>query len=100
MWLDAHRAKGLKVTRIVFDNARRTDTESFPPTPFGGSFIALFVGSDAAVETGVFGKIDAEEFASDAASLRAVNEVYAQAYLGEKALASWPKYGSVPAPLR
>ena len=100
MWLDACRAKGLKGTGIVFDNARRTETESFPPASLGGSFIALFVGSDAAVEHGVFGKIDAKEFASDAASLRAVNEVYAQAYLDEKELASWPRDGSAPASLR
>ena len=88
MWLDAYRAKGLKGTGIVFDNARRTETESFPPASLGGSFVALFVGSDAAIEHGVFGKIGAEEFASDAASLRAVNEVYAEAYLDEKELAS------------
>ena len=56
MWLDAYRAKGLKGTGIVFDNARRTETESFPPASLGGSFIALFVGSDAAVEHGVFGE--------------------------------------------
>ncbi len=56
MWLDAYRAKGLKGTGIVFDNARRTETESFPPSSLGGSFIALFVGSDAAVEHGAFGK--------------------------------------------
>ena len=100
MWLDAYRAKGLKGTGIVFDNARRTETESFPPASLGGSFIAVFVGSGAAVEHGVFGKIDAKEFASDAASLRAVNEVYAQAYLDEKELASWPRDGSAPASLR
>ena len=100
LWFDACRTKGLKGTGIAFDNARRTESESFPPASLGGSFIALFVGSDAAVEHGVFGEIDAKEFASDAASLREVNEVYAQAYLDEKELASWPKDGSVPASLR
>ena len=54
MWLDAYRAKGLKGTGIVFDNARRTETESFPPASLGGSFIAVFVGADPAVEHGVF----------------------------------------------
>ena len=43
---------------------------------------------------------DAEEFASDAAALRAVNEVYAQAYLDEQELARWPRDGSLPASLR
>ena len=57
MWLDAYRAKGLNGTGIVFDNARRTETESFPPASFGGSFIALFVGSGAAVEHGVLGSM-------------------------------------------
>ena len=56
MWLDACRAKGLEGTGIVFDNARRTETESFPPASLGGSFIALCVGSDAVVEHGEFGK--------------------------------------------
>ena len=96
MWLDAYRAKCLKGTGIVFDNARRTETESFPPASLGGPFIALSVGSDAAIEHGVFGQIDAEEFASDARSLRAVNEVYVQAYLGERELSAWPTYGSAP----
>ena len=35
--------------------ARRTETESFPPASLGGSFIALFVGSDVVVEHGLFG---------------------------------------------
>ena len=69
MWLDAYRAKGLKGTGIVFDNARRTETESFPPASLGGSFIAVFVGADPAVEHGVFGKINAKEFTAAAASL-------------------------------
>ena len=86
MWLDAYRAKGLKGIGTVFDNARRADTESFPPKSLGGSFVVVFVGSDAAIEHGIFGKIDAEEFASDAASLRAVNEVNAEAYVDEKEL--------------
>ena len=44
--------------------------------------------------------IDVEEFASDAAALRAVNEVYVQAYLDEQELARWPRDGSLPASLR
>ena len=99
MWLDAYQHKGLKGTGIVFDNARRTQSESFPRASLGGSFIALFVGSDAAVDYGVFGKIDAKEFAADAALLREVNDVYAQAYLNEKELNSWPKDGSPPTSL-
>ena len=69
-WQDAYRAKGLKGSGIVFDNAQRTDSESFPPASLGGSFIAVFVGCDPEIEHGVFGKINAAEFASDAASLR------------------------------
>ena len=46
VWQDAYRAKGMIGSGIVFDNARRTQTESFPPASLGGSFIALFVGSD------------------------------------------------------
>ena len=61
LWLDAYRAKGLKGTGIAFDNACRTESESFPTASLGGSFIALFVGSDAAVEHGVFGEIDAKD---------------------------------------
>ena len=48
----------------------------------------------------MFGKIDALEFASDAASLRTANEVFAQVSLDEKEFACWPKDGSVPASLR
>ena len=69
IWLDAYRAKGLKGSGIVFDNARRTESEIFPPASLGGSFIAVFVGSDADIEHGVFGKIDAAEFISDAKAL-------------------------------
>ncbi len=45
-WQDAYRAKGLKGSGIVFDNARRTHSESFPPASLGNSFIAVFVGCD------------------------------------------------------
>ena len=62
-WQDAYRAKGLVGSGVVFDNARRTVTESFPPPSLGGSFIALFVGCDPKIEHGIFGKIDAMEFA-------------------------------------
>ena len=75
-WQDAYRAKGLRGTGIVFDNARRTTSESFPPPSLGESFVAVFVGCDPDVDNGIFGKINAAEFASDAASLRAVNDVY------------------------
>ena len=85
---------------VVFDNARRTVTESFPPPSLGGSFIALFVGCDPKIEHGIFGKIDAMEFASDAAVLREVNEVYAQAHLDEQELGRWPKDGTLPPSLQ
>ena len=92
--------KVLKGSGIYVVNARRTERESFPPASLGGPCIALCVGSDSAVEHGVFGKLDAKEFASDAAALRAVNEVYVQAHLDEKELASWPNDGLAPASLR
>ena len=60
----------------------------------------MFVGCDPDVDNGIFGKIDAAEFASDAASLRAVNEVYAEASVDEQELAKWPKDGSLPASIR
>ena len=53
---DAYRAKGLVGSGVVFDNARRIVTESFPPPSLGGSFIALFVGCDPKIEHGIFGK--------------------------------------------
>ena len=62
----------MKGSGIVFDNARRTATESFPPASLGGSFIAVFVGCDAEIEQGVFGKINAVEFAEDAKILQEV----------------------------
>ena len=62
----------------------------------GGSFIAVFVGCDSEVEHGVFGKIDAAEFAADARTLQEVNEVYALAHWDEQQLATWPADGSVP----
>ena len=74
----------MKGSGIVFDNARRTETESFPPSSLGGSFIAVFVGSDAGIEHGVFGKIDAADFVADAKALKDVNEVYAEAFLNER----------------
>ena len=73
---------------------------AFLQSPSAARSLPCSLGSDPAIEHGVFGKIDAEEFASDAASLRAVNEVYAEAYLDEKELASWPRDGSLPASLR
>ena len=100
IWLDAYRAKGLKGSGIVFDNARRTETESFPPSSLGGSFIAVFVGSDCDIEHGIFGKIDAGEFIADAKALKDVNEVYAEAVLNEGEVSSWPRDGSVPDSLR
>ena len=96
VWQDAYRAKGMKGSGIVFDNARRTATESFPPASLGGSFIAVFVGCDAEIEQGVFGKINAVEFAEDAKILQEVNEVYASAHLDERELARWPTDGSAP----
>ena len=100
LWLDAFRAKGLKGSGIVFDNARRTETESFPPPSLGGSFIAVFVGCDGNTEHGVFGRIDAAEFRADAKALQEVNEVYAEACVNEAELAKWPKDGSLPEALR
>ena len=65
----------MKGSGIVFDNARRTATESFPPASLGGSFIAVFVGCDAEIEQGVFGKINAVEFAEDAKILQEVKSM-------------------------
>ena len=86
----------MKGSGIVFDNARRTATEGFPPASLGGSFIAVFVGCDAELEQGVFGKINAVEFAEDAKIRQEVNEVYASAHLDERELAAWPTDGSAP----
>ena len=41
-WQDAFRAKGMKGSGIVFGNARRTQTESFPPYIFGRLFCRCF----------------------------------------------------------
>ena len=74
--------------------------KAFLPIPLGGNGIAVLVGSDPTVEHGIFGNINAEEFAFDAAPLRAVNDVYARADLDEAELASWPRDVSVPASLQ
>ena len=96
IWHDAFRAKGLKGSGICVDNARRTSTELFPPASLGDSFVAVFVGCGDKVEHGIFGRIDATEFADDAAALRAVNDVYARARVDEEELSKWPSDGSVP----
>ena len=56
IWLDAYRAKGLKGSGIVFDNARRTESESFPPSSLGGSFIAVFEGVTQTLSMGSLGR--------------------------------------------
>ena len=54
------------------------------------------MGNDPKIEHGIFGKTDANEFASDAAVLREVNEVYAEAHLDEQELGRWPTDGTLP----
>ena len=87
----------MKGSGIVFDNARRTASESFAPVSVGDSFVAAFVGTEAGkVEHDVFGKIDAAEFREDAMPLQQVNDVCAAAHLDEEELKRWPSNGDLP----